>query len=32
MSVWIPQSGPQSLAIAAQFVDELLYGGARRRG
>lgn len=30
---WIPQPGPQSLAIdTAPFVDELLYGGARGGG
>jgi hypothetical protein len=31
-NVWEPQEGPQSLAIAAQFVDELMYGGARGGG
>lgn len=30
--VWQPQAGPQSLAIAASFVDELMYGGARGGG
>lgn len=30
--VWEPQPGPQSLAISARFVDELLYGGARGGG
>lgn len=30
--VWEPQPGPQSLAIAAQFVTELMYGGARGGG
>jgi hypothetical protein len=30
--VWEPQPGPQSLAIAAQFVIELMYGGARGGG
>jgi hypothetical protein len=29
---WEPQPGPQSLAIAAQFVTELMYGGARGGG
>lgn len=32
MSVWQPQAGPQSLAIAAQFVPELMFGGARGGG
>jgi hypothetical protein len=32
MSVWEPQAGPQSLAIAAQFVGELMFGGARGGG
>lgn len=31
-TVWEPQPGPQSLAIAAPFVDELLFGGARGGG
>jgi hypothetical protein len=31
-TVWEPQPGPQSLAIAAQFVTELMYGGARGGG
>jgi hypothetical protein len=30
--VWQPQPGPQSLAISAWFIDELLYGGARGGG
>lgn len=30
--LWEPQPGPQSLAIAAQFVDELMFGGARGGG
>lgn len=30
--IWEPQPGPQSLAIAAQFVTELLFGGARGGG
>lgn len=30
--MWEPQPGPQSLAIAAHFVDELMYGGARGGG
>jgi hypothetical protein len=30
--IWEPQPGPQSLAIAAQFVTELMYGGARGGG
>jgi hypothetical protein len=29
---WQPQPGPQSLAIAAHFIDELMYGGARGGG
>lgn len=29
---WQPQPGPQSLAIAAQFVAELMFGGARGGG
>jgi hypothetical protein len=29
---WEPQPGPQSLAIAAPFVTELMYGGARGGG
>jgi hypothetical protein len=29
---WEPQPGPQSLAIAAHFVDEIMYGGARGGG
>ncbi len=32
VTVWEPQPGPQSLAIAAQFVGELMYGGARGGG
>jgi hypothetical protein len=32
MSVWEPQPGPQSLAVSARFVTELLYGGARGGG
>lgn len=31
-AVWQPQPGPQSLAIGAPFVDELLFGGARGGG
>lgn len=31
-AIWEPQPGPQSLAIAAQFVDELMFGGARGGG
>lgn len=31
-TLWEPQPGPQSLAIAAQFVDELMFGGARGGG
>ena len=30
--IWQPQPGPQALAIAASFIDELLYGGARGGG
>lgn len=30
--LWEPQPGPQSLAIAAQFVGELMFGGARGGG
>lgn len=30
--IWEPQPGPQSLAIAAPFVGELLFGGARGGG
>lgn len=30
--LWEPQPGPQSLAIAAQFVTELMFGGARGGG
>jgi len=30
--VWEPQPGPQSLAVSARFVLELLYGGARGGG
>lgn len=30
--VWEPQPGPQSLAVAAAFIDELLFGGARGGG
>jgi hypothetical protein len=29
---WEPQPGPQSLAIAAHFVGEIMYGGARGGG
>lgn len=29
---WQPQPGPQSLAIAAHFVPELMFGGARGGG
>jgi hypothetical protein len=32
VSVWEPQPGPQSLAIGAPFVNELMYGGARGGG
>lgn len=31
-SLWEPQPGPQSLAIGAQFVGELMFGGARGGG
>lgn len=31
-SIWEPQPGPQSLAIAAQFAHELMFGGARGGG
>lgn len=31
-TVWEPQPGPQSLAVAARFVVELMYGGARGGG
>jgi hypothetical protein len=30
--LWEPQPGPQSLAIGAQFVTELMFGGARGGG
>lgn len=30
--VWEPQPGPQALAIAAPFITELMYGGARGGG
>lgn len=30
--MWTPQPGPQYLAIAASFVEELLFGGARGGG
>lgn len=30
--IWEPQPGPQALAIAAPFVTELMYGGARGGG
>lgn len=30
--MWQPQEGPQSLAIAAHFVPELMFGGARGGG
>lgn len=30
--IWEPQPGPQSLAIAAPFVSELMFGGARGGG
>jgi hypothetical protein len=30
--IWEPQPGPQSLAIGAPFVTELMYGGARGGG
>jgi hypothetical protein len=29
---WEPQPGPQSLAVAAQFVTEIMFGGARGGG
>lgn len=29
---WAPQPGPQSLAIAAHFVPEIMFGGARGGG
>lgn len=29
---WQPQEGPQSLAIAAHFIPELMFGGARGGG
>lgn len=32
MKIWQPQAGPQSLAIAAKFVRELMFGGARGGG
>jgi hypothetical protein len=32
MKAWSPQPGPQSLAIGAPFVRELLFGGARGGG
>lgn len=31
-ALWEPQPGPQSLAVAAQFVGELMFGGARGGG
>jgi Terminase large subunit, T4likevirus-type, N-terminal len=31
-SLWEPQPGPQSLAVGAQFVGELMFGGARGGG
>lgn len=30
--LWEPQPGPQSLAVAAQFVVEIMFGGARGGG
>jgi len=30
--LWEPQPGPQSLAVAAQFVTEIMFGGARGGG
>ncbi len=30
--IWEPQPGPQALAIGAQFVQELMFGGARGGG
>lgn len=30
--IWEPQPGPQSLAVSAQFVGELMFGGARGGG
>lgn len=30
--IWQPQAGPQSLAVGAPFVNELLFGGARGGG
>lgn len=31
-ALWEPQPGPQSLAIAAPFITELMFGGARGGG
>jgi Terminase-like family. len=31
-TAWQPQPGPQSLAVGAQFVTELMFGGARGGG
>ena len=31
-AIWEPQPGPQALAIGAQFVTELMFGGARGGG
>jgi len=31
-AIWEPQPGPQALAVAAPFVTELMYGGARGGG
>jgi len=31
-AIWEPQPGPQSLAISARFIDDMLYGGARGGG
>lgn len=32
MQLWQPQPGPQSLAIGAPFITELMFGGARGGG
>jgi hypothetical protein len=32
LPLWEPQPGPQSLAVSAQFVTELMFGGARGGG
>ena len=31
-TIWEPQRGPQTIAIAASWVDELFFGGARGGG